>query len=66
MRGKGSLTGPIESDAFIVVMMHRAAGPLLSLKLYEASLAHILLQWRHCLALFSLAAEVLMPVEGVA
>lgn len=44
MRGEGSLTGPIESDAFIVAMMHRAAGPLLSLKLYEASLARILLQ----------------------
>lgn len=46
MRGRGreSPGGPIVSDAFTVVMMHRAAGPLLSLKLYEASLAHILLQ----------------------
>lgn len=43
-RGEGSLRRPIESDAFTVVMMHRAAGPLLSLKLYEASLARILLQ----------------------
>lgn len=35
---------PITSSAFTVVMMHRAAGPLLSLKFYEASFAHILLQ----------------------
>ncbi len=55
-RGRGSPRRPIVSDAFTVVMMHRAAGPLLSLKLYEASLAHVLLQWRHCLAHSSLAA----------
>ncbi len=42
--GRGSPRGPIVSDAFTVVMMRHAAGPLLSLKLYEASLAHILLQ----------------------
>lgn len=55
-RGRGSPRRPIVSNSFTVVMMHRAAGPLLSLKLYEASLAHILLQWRHCLAHSSLAA----------
>lgn len=55
-RGRGSPRRPIVSDAFTVVMMHPAAGPLLSLKLYEASLAHILLQWHHCLAHSSLAA----------
>lgn len=55
-RGRGSPRRPIVSDAFTVVMMHRATGPLLSLKLYEASLAHILLQWHHCLAHSSLAA----------
>lgn len=43
-RGRGSPGRPILSDAFTVVMMHHAAGLLLSLKLYEASLAHILLQ----------------------
>lgn len=43
-RGRGSPRGPIVSDAFTVAMMHRVAGPLLSLKLYEASLAHVLLQ----------------------
>lgn len=37
-------TRPIVSSALTVVMMYGAAGPLLSLKLYEASLAHILLQ----------------------
>lgn len=36
-RGKASLRRPIVSDAFTAVMMHRAAGPVLSLKLYEAS-----------------------------
>lgn len=35
---------PIVSSAFTVATMHHAAGPFLSLKLYEASLAHILLQ----------------------
>lgn len=65
-RGKGILQRPIVSDASTVVMMHCAAGPVVSLKLYEASLARILLQWRHCLAHFSLAADVLVLVEGVA
>ena len=63
-RGRGCPWRSIVSDAFTVAMMHHAAGPLLSLKLYEASLAHVLLQWRHCLANSSLAAVT--AVEGVA
>lgn len=43
-RGRGSPRRPIVSYAFTVVMMHLAAGPLLLLKFYESSLAHILLQ----------------------
>ena len=56
-RCRRNLKRPIVSSAFTGAMMHHAAGPLLSLKLYEASLAHILLQWRHCLAHSSLAAD---------